>query len=308
MGLFHYVMPTINAVGLFAVSYFILTPWLGDKAFVGQAAVVLSALYIAMVAFLAKNEEYTFQGAKALVVAASVLLVFGLAVFVPPVWALPVWAVAASALALYSNKWQSGGVRFIAYVFHGFVMIYALKSGAYVIGDIHWLAGGGVSAFLAVTTLWLYQWARKNQPKYDSFYFKEIDRKDGSAVVLLMIGLVHSYFFSGFMAYEILLNLLENYENAFLCSKSIVINLGAVILMVAGLKKKAPEILKLAVAVVFIGGFKVFIFDMFKSEGVPLVLSVFSLGIVAVASSMTIKKWQNYKTELEKSGVNGVLA
>jgi len=56
----------------------------------------------------------------------------------------------------------------------------------------------------------------------------------------------------------------------------------------------------LSIIVVLVGAFKVFIFDMFKGEGMPLVLSVFSFGVVAVASSMTLKKWQTYK-EIQKT-------
>jgi uncharacterized membrane protein len=100
-----------------------------------------------------------------------------------------------------------------------------------------------------------------------------------------------------FAVYGVLNFALEDAANAFFCSKSIIINIGAVLLMIVGLRSKAREILRLSVLVVIIGGFKVFIFDMFNSQGMPLVLSVFSLGIVAVAGSMALKKWHQHQLE-----------
>lgn len=292
---FHFVLPSVTAVGLFFVVFFVVPPWLGHKAIVGQGAVALSALYIALVAWLAKQEKYDVRDGMGFVVAGTLLLILGLAFSVPAILALPVWVVAAVTLTVYSKKWQSGGVRVISYLFQLFIVVFAYKSGAYEVGHVPWAPGFLVAAVLAGSCLWLYSWCRKNRPDYDSLFFKEFDSQDNTAILLLMIGLIHSYITAIFAVSASLHLFLEDPANAFYCSKSIIINLGAVSLMAMGLHSKVREILRLSVFVVAIGGFKVFIFDMFKAQGMPLVLSVFSLGIVAVAGSMTLKKWQHYQ-------------
>ena len=69
--------------------------------------------------------------------------------------------------------------------------------------------------------------------------------------------------------------------SSFRSGQSLIINIAALVLMAIALKGRNKEIILIASIVALIGAGKVFIFDMFGIKGVPLVLSVFSTGVVA---------------------------
>ena len=54
--------------------------------------------------------------------------------------------------------------------------------------------------------------------------------------------------------------------------------------------------------VIFLSAIKVFVFDLFSTRGLPLVISVFSFGTVALVGSLTLKKWQAKKNRPAFSG------
>ena len=63
------------------------------------------------------------------------------------------------------------------------------------------------------------------------------------------------------------------------------------------LKGRNREIVIIATIVAVLGGIKVFILDLFGINGVPLVLSVFSYGVVAAFGSVVLGKWQKKEVE-----------
>ena len=65
------------------------------------------------------------------------------------------------------------------------------------------------------------------------------------------------------------------------------------ILMLIALPKKNKELMGMAIVVVIIGALKVFGYDLFESNGVPLVMSVFSFGALAAVGSIILQRWQN---------------
>ena len=91
--------------------------------------------------------------------------------------------------------------------------------------------------------------------------------------------------------YNILASFTDSLNNAFMGLQSTLINIGALLLMILGLKGKHREILYTAIAVAIVGALKVFGFDLFNAHGVPLVISVFSLGAVAAVGSIVLGRW-----------------
>ena len=71
-----------------------------------------------------------------------------------------------------------------------------------------------------------------------------------------------------------------------------LINTGALVLLLAGSRRRRPELIWVAVALAVLGCLKVFLVDLFRSNGLPLVLSVFSFGIVAAVGSVIMGRWQ----------------
>jgi len=81
--------------------------------------------------------------------------------------------------------------------------------------------------------------------------------------------------------------------NALLGAQSVIINLGAIVLMVSGLRRKNKEILYTGIGVVVIGACKALGYDLFKVHGLPLVFSVFSFGLAAAVGSMSLSRWSH---------------
>ena len=91
----------------------------------------------------------------------------------------------------------------------------------------------------------------------------------------------------------------SDFTSQFKSGQSLIINIGALILLYSALKGRNKEILLIASIVALIGASKVFIIDMFGIKGVPLVLSVFSTGVVAAFGSVVMGRWQKKETETE---------
>lgn len=289
-GVFHTFLPAVVCGGAFFAANGVLKPWVGQQRLIGFATVLVSACFMALVAWLAKRQDNDIAGGKEFVTAATVLLIQGLAISVPPLWALPVWVAAAGALTVRSSQWHSGGIRVISYLFQIFIIGFALKSGVFTPGSEVWFRGALIALLLSGMTLWLFSWCRKNRPEYKSTFFGLFDKKDHSAVVLLIIGLFEAYVAARFLAGRFTLSLSDP-VNALYCAQSVILNAGIVVLLIVGLRMKNKEVLVVAGFVVLISAFKVFLFDLLRTDGLPLVLSVFSFGVVAATSSVVMRNW-----------------
>lgn len=292
LGIFHHILPTVVAGGSFFAINAVLSPWVGKQELIGTVAVVLSALYLGLVAWLAGRDEEGIPGGKAFVAAATILLIQGLAIAVPPLWALPMWAGAAAILTLGAERWRSGGVRVISYLFQGFILIFALRHETFAVESVSWPVGFVVFGLMAGITLWLHRWCRRHPPNYDSAFFEVFDRKDYSAVLLLCLGLFQGFAALRFVLFAALQESLAGSAIAFACVQSVLANVGIVLLLILGLKGRNRELITVAGGVVLVVAVKVFLIDLFRASGLPLVMSVFSFGIVAATSSVVLRKWQ----------------
>ncbi|MDH3393779.1 MAG: hypothetical protein OEL66_07205, partial [Desulfobulbaceae bacterium] len=88
---------------------------------------------------------------------------------------------------------------------------------------------------------------------------------------------------------------IEASPNTLSGARSVLINLGAIILMLDGLRRKNSDLIIAAVVVTFLGATKVFVHDLFHDQGVARVLSIFSFGIVAAVGSVVMSKWQQLR-------------
>ncbi len=295
--IYHNLLPIITAGGTFFVAYAVLIPWLGGEVIIGIVAVASSVLYMGLVVWV---ERYygNFASGKTFVVAAIVLLVQGLSISAPSFLALPIMVVAATALLVRSRQCHSGGIRVIAYFFHIAIVLWAIKENAFEVTLTHWGYGMVLSGFWAVCCLWAYRWCRINPPVINSGFFDFIDRDDCSAVVLLLLGLFQVYIVVYFAAFGILSNMMMDYTEVLYCVRSIVMNLAVIILMIVALKLRNKEILLTSGVVFVLAAVKVFIFDLFRTSGLPLILSVLTFGIVAAVSSVVLRKWGQFSQEV----------
>ena len=289
---FHHLLPSLVAGGGFFAAEAALTPWIGEPRLIGLVAVCLSALYLGLVAWLARRREEGIPGGKEFAAAATILLIQGLAMSAPALLALPIWALAAAVLAVRAHAWRSGGIRVISYCFQLFGLIFALRGHSLSVRETVWPLGLLVAAILAAVNLWLHRWCRRHPPDaYDSAFFTVFDRGDYSAVLLLGLGLFYAFTAASF-ALAAVLPFGGSAAQSFACSQSLALNLGVVGLLGLGLRRRDREVLAVAGLVIVVAAIKVFLFDLLRARGLPLVSSVFSFGVVAAAGSVTIRKWQ----------------
>jgi hypothetical protein len=290
-GFFESLLPTINSAGAFAALNVVVIPWTGKGWLPGVAALIVAAVHFFFAAGVSKHNKEGALGSNVFTFAGVVLLLVGMPLVSGRVlWSLPVWSVCAYILILFSDRWRNGGVR---------VSSYFLQAGSAVAAIFYVYPGtkenfagtAFIALILSVVSLLQYHWCRKHLPvTKDSAYFSWLDKNDFSGVVLLLAGLLNGlYFFrfglTGFLPGELWLG-------ARMSGLTFIINMGSVVLMIAGLKKRSLELMVVAVCIALFGAAKVFLWDLFKVKGVFLVVSVFSFGVVAAVGSVVMGKWQ----------------
>ncbi len=290
-GFFESLLPTINSAGAYAALSVVVIPWTGKGWLLGAVALLVAAVHFSFAARVSRHNEEGALGSNIFTFAGVVLLLVGMPlVSGKMLWSLPVWSVCAYILVLFSDRWRSGGVR---------VSSYFLQAGSALVAIFHvypnikenFTETAFIAFVLSVVSLLQYYWCRKHLPvSKDSAYFSWLDKNDFSGVVLLLAGLLNGlYFFrfglTGFLPGELWLG-------ARMSGLTLIINMGSVVLMIAGLKKRSLELMVVAVCIALFGAAKVFLWDLFKVEGVFLVVSVFSFGVVAAVGSVVMGKWQ----------------
>jgi hypothetical protein len=254
----------------------------------------------------ARNKEgaigsatYTFAGV--------ILLGFGVAaIFSNLLWAVPVLSVSAYLLARVANSWQSGGIRCTSYLFQLAAGLVALSSGVVAADIASPLVGGLVIGTLMTMSFLQYRWCRSHTPPaMHSAFFSWLDRKDFSAVILLLTGLISGFFLLRLGLYQVLARSTADFEYMFRGGQTVFINLGAIALLLAASSRKNNEILTVAIVVGLLGMLKSFVFDLFGIKGMPLVFSVFSSGVVAAVGSVVSTRWQGKKDKMKPEGMTG---
>jgi hypothetical protein len=244
--------------------------------------------------WLARRDQEGATGSNAFIFAGVCLLALGLTAAVTDiVWVLPMWSVLAYVLSMLSYRWHSGGVRVTSYLLQLVACGVGAFSGVFSTQASLPYVGILAAATMATVSLLQYRWSRQHAPNaVNSAYFSWLDKKDTSGVVLLGAGLVSGYYFAQQGLYAILSQRMTEYAAALQSGQSVFINFGAVLLMLIALRVRSVEIVTVAGLVALLGAVKVFIIDLFGIEGVSLVISVFSFGIVAAVASVVMGKWQ----------------
>ena len=148
------------------------------------------------------------------------------------------------------------------------------------------------AGLLSVSQIFHYQWSRRWPPPASSVTFGTLDRKDHSAVCLLLASLACGFFMLRAVLYQVLLPMHLDMANSFRCAQSVLINTAAIALMLFAYIRRNREVRNVAILVTIIGAVKVFLYDLLGTHGAPLVASVFSFGTAAAVESVILGRWQ----------------
>ena len=292
LGAFVHVLPLAGAVLMtLEVRVVVVNLWRHPAA-MGALAMLCGAAMILLALMRHRREPANVNGFASLAAAAALLSVASVSwLSGGPATAQIFWPLIFVFLLILSRHLGSGNTRFVA-VFTSFVVmasgaisgVYAGRLGA---EPVHWLAT--VSGSLA--GLGAYLWCRRVPPP-DNGFFSHIDRRDHAALSFLVSGLVCLFFLASLVLGKIVAAAGSG-AVCFDCGRTVIINIGAAMLIVWGaIIRKDPGVALVGIVVALIGGAKVFFVDFFNGSGVPLVLSVTSFGALAALCSVVLGNWQ----------------
>ena len=307
LGFFDSLLPTVSGVGAFLAAWAVTVPWYQNTLWLGLVGVLVALFHFGAGRWLASHNEDGAIGSTTYSFAGVLLLSLGAAaIFSNLLWAVPVLSVAAYLLARVANRWQSGGMRCTSYLFQLAAGLVALASGIVAADIASPLVGGLVIGTLMTMSFLQYRWCRSHPPPaMHSAFFSWLDRKDFSAVILLLTALISGFFLLRLGLYQVLARTTADFEHMFRGGQTVFINLGAVLLLVAASSRKNNEILTVAIVVGLLGMLNSFVFDLFGIKGMPLVLSVFSSGVVAAVGSVVSTRWQGNKEKVKSEPMAG---
>jgi len=292
---FELLLPTINAIWVFALAKYVVSAMSSGIYTLGAIGVVAGAGHLAAATLLARRDPNRGRGTNAFFFAGTVLLVISLPEIAGNMpFYLPILAAVAFGASVMSDKWGNGSVRLTSY----FLPIYASMTIAVA------LHGGGnptsfatnsiSSAAVAAVGLLQYRWCRKRKPPEGSAFFSKIDKGDYSAVTTLLAALLSAFIMLRVIIHQGIVMFFAPAElnNILQGSQSVIINISAIVMMFFAMVNHSKELRNVAIMLTAIGAVNVFLYDLIRGHGIPLVLSVLSFGLATAVESVILGRWQ----------------
>ena len=302
---FELALPTINAAWAFPLAKYVVSAMGGSSVFLGAVGVTVGMAHLAAAYWLAGRSPQGARGANAFLFAGAVLLVLSLPVATSSITlSLPLLAVVALGAAVMSARWQSGSVRLTSYLLQVYVaaaLAVALLDQA--TASSVWLRAMSAGAIACMGFI-QYRWCRSRKPPEASAFFLRIDKGDLSAVTILLASLTSAFFMLRVIVHHILVGTLapSDLNNSLHSSQSVIINLFAIVLMSIALVYRNRELRNTAILVTAIGAINVFLYDLIRSHGMPLVISVLSFGLATAVESVILGRWQYRSPPVQGNG------
>jgi len=295
---FDNLVPSMTVIWVVWSSHYVLERGGSEFFGLGVSGVLAALLCYFLIHMLAQQGiEYT-PGGTTLSMAGSLLLVLCLPLATGNlVTAAAVFSGVAVWLARMSVRWRNSGVRWVSYLLQitaGVSLVVALNQHPDGGNLLVTLAGTGL---VAIGGICHYSWSRKYPPLRVGRVFGRLDPTDRSAALVLLSGLSAGFFQARALLYWGLHQVAGNQFETFVCLQSVLINSAIAVLMILAWKRKSRELKNVAILVTLVAAFKVFMIDLLSTKGVPLVLSVFSFGLVASVESVVLTRWQKLDAE-----------
>ena len=290
---FDFSLPTVSVIWAFLLARHVVVASQLNVNLLGVTGLVFAGGFFCITAWCARRDVTGAPGTNTFALAGGILVALALPTATGAfIMSLPIVSIVALALVNMSRIWQNGGIRGTAYLLNSYccaALVIALHGNSpEAMAPVNILP----AAILAGSLIYQYQWCRRWPPPESSKLFGSFDRSDRSALVLLMTGLVCSFFMIRIGLYHALLSLPASAQkDAFRCSQSVLINAAAIGLIIFAFLRRNREIRNVAILVTVAGGIKVFLYDLLGTHGLPLVFSIFSFGLAASIESLALGKW-----------------
>jgi hypothetical protein len=302
---FELLLPTINVAWAFLLARYVVSAMGGGTVLLGAVGVVAGVGHLTVAHWLAGRDPKGARGANAFLFAGVVVLALALPVALDSIYlTLPLLAAFALGAAVMSVKWHNGSVRLTSYLLQTYtaaaLAVLLLGQDAAISFWVPLLSAGGTACMGFAQFIW----CRNRKPPEDSAFFLRIDKADRSAVLILLAALTSAFFMVQVIAHRLLAATLTPAElsNALQCGRSVIINLSAIILIVIALVRRSRELRNTAILVTAIGAVNVFLYDLIRAQGIPLVMSVLSFGLATAVESVILGRWQHLSPQAQVSG------
>ena len=291
-------LPVINVCWIFLAVQYAIGQGLTTPAAFGWTAMAAAVAHLAVAWWLAHRKEGGSLGTTSFALAGGLLLAFS----APMALGHAVIASAMVALLAVGLLWVSVrrtnlGLRLASYL----LQFYACSSLVFLLwttdGTKPSVIGALSSALLATIAFFHYFLARRRPLVQAEGIASRLNKNDRGAGVLLIAALFSGFFTMRVGLYQALDMLHMATYSAFGGAQSVLINLTAAALLWLSLVRHNKELRNIAVVITVIGAGKVFLMDMVQLKGLPLMISVFTFGLVAALASFVLGRWN-------KGGVN----
>jgi uncharacterized membrane protein len=153
------------------------------------------------------------------------------------------------------------------------------------------VVGALSSGLLASIAFVHYFWSRRNPPAAGETLLHKLNKNDRGAGMLLIAALFGGFFTMRVGLYQTLDYLHAATRSNFDGAQSVLINVTAIVVLWLSLLRHNRELRNVAVILIIIGAGKVFLMDMVSLKGMPLMVSVFTFGLVAAFASFVLGRW-----------------
>ena len=289
---FDIVLPVLNVCWVYLAAKYAIGQGLTTPQTFGWIAVCAALIHLLIGWWLLGRAEGGALGTTSFALAGGLLLAFAAPMAIGhAVIATAMVALLAVAMVWISVRRNNHGLRLISYV----LQLYACSALVYLLwatdGTKPSLVGALSSGLLASIAFCHYFWARRHPATPGESFMHKLNKNDRGASVLLVAALFSGFFTMRVGLYQALDFMHMATHSAFGGAQSVLINVTAAVLLWFSLMKHNKELRNVAVVITVIGAGKVFLMDMVQLKGMPLMISVFTFGLVAALASFVLGRW-----------------
>ena len=289
---FDVVLPVINVCWIFLAAKYAINQGLTTATTFGWVALVAALAHLAVAWWLGHRVAGGNLGTTSFALAGGLLLAFSAPMaFGHAVIASALVALLAIGMAWFSMRTSNIGLRLSSYL----LQFYACSALVYLLwstdGTRPSVVGALSSGLLASIAFVHYFWSRRNPPAAGETLLHKLNKNDRGAGMLLIAALFGGFFTMRVGLYQTLDFLHAATRSNFDGAQSVLINVTAIVVLWLSLLRHNRELRNVAVILIIIGAGKVFLMDMVSLKGMPLMVSVFTFGLVAAFASFVLGRW-----------------
>jgi hypothetical protein len=298
-GFYEAVLPLINVIWAYLAAMSLIRAWHGSAVQAGTLFVLCALAQMSLAVWLAGRDTKGRQAAVSFLSAGFVLLALSLPSAVGSILVvLLIWSCASLSILLTGGIKDISEVRLMSHLFQGVGCIGAVLYGSLEVGVPLPKARAAVALMLCAICLIHYRCCRTKSPAPWAACFEEVESLQGVAIVSFAAALAYGFVLVRMLLFAVLAQFGMNQGVPFQCGQTIILNVGALALLLAGLVLSNAELLGMGFLVAVVGAVRVFGYDLLNTHGLPLVMSVFSFGCTAAVGSFVWNRRQRQISEL----------